>query len=88
MLQGFPANWCADLATPSPSDEELAFWKAVWDTWQKLNGGKPKSEKQIRRWLADPYSDSAEYKLFGNSLAVPIAYFILSGIVWAVEKST
>ena len=86
MLQGFPANWCADLAIPDPSDNEIAFWKDVWDTWQKLNGLKPKTEKQIRKWLADPYSDSAEYKLWGNSLCASIAYFILAGIVWADEK--
>ena len=58
----------------------------MWDTWQKLNGLKPKTEKQIRKWLADPYSDSAEYKLWGNSLCASIAYFILAGIVWADEK--
>lgn len=25
-LQGFPDWWCADLAIPDPSDEEIAFW--------------------------------------------------------------
>ena len=88
LLQGFPAWWCCGLATPDPSAEELTFWKDVWDTWQKLNGLKPKTEKQIRKWLADPYSDSAEYKLWGNSLCASIAYFILSGIVWADEMET
>ena len=68
-----------------PSEEELAIWKDLWDTWQKLNGLKPKTEKQIRKWLANPYSDSSEYKLWGNSLAVPISYFILAGIAWADE---
>lgn len=29
---------------------------------------KPKTEKQIRKWLADPYSDAAEYKLWGNGI--------------------
>jgi DNA (cytosine-5)-methyltransferase 1 len=53
-LQGFPDWWCADLAIPDPSDEEIAFWKDVWETWRKTTNpdGKPKTEKQIRNgWL-------------------------------------
>ncbi|MBQ9308516.1 MAG: DNA cytosine methyltransferase, partial [Clostridia bacterium] len=67
-LQGFPDWWCADLAIPDPSEEELSFWAEVWETWRKATNpdGKPKTEKQIRKWLADPYTDAAEYKLWGN----------------------
>ncbi len=43
---------------------------------------KPKTEKQIRKWLADPYSDAAEYKLWGNGVALPCVYFVLAGIAW------
>ena len=32
---------------------------------------KPKTSKQIKKWLADPYSDSAEYKMWGNGVALP-----------------
>ena len=88
-LQGFPDWWCADLAIPDPSDEEIAFWTEVWETWRQITNpkGKPKTEKQIRKWLADPYTDSAEYKLWGNGISLPIPYFVLSGIAWAVQKS-
>ena len=44
---------------------------------------KSKTEKQTRKWLKDPHSDSAEYRLWGNGIALPCAYFVLSGIVWA-----
>lgn len=27
---------------------------------------KPKSRKQIIKWLQEPYSDAAEYKMWGN----------------------
>jgi len=86
-LQGFPDWWCADLADTDPSDEEIAFWTEVWETWRQLTNpkGKPKTEKQIRKWLADPYTDSAEYKLWGNGISLPIPYFILSGIAWAAQ---
>ena len=87
-LQGFPDWWCEGLAIPDPDDEELAFWSDVWETWRKLTnpGGKPKTEKQIRKWLADPYTDAAEYKLWGNGISLPIVYFVLSGIAWAAGK--
>ena len=87
-LQGFPDWWCSDLAIPDPTDEEITFWTEVWETWRKVSNpdGKPKTEKQIRKWLAKPYTDSAEYKLWGNGLFSGHAYFVLSGIVWATNK--
>ena len=89
-LQGFPDWWCADLAIPDPSDDEIAFWTEVWETWRQITNpnGKPKTEKQIRKWLADPYTDSAEYKLWGNGISLPIPYFVLSGIAWAAQRDT
>ena len=83
-LQGFPDWWCADLGTDEPTDEELTFWKDVFETHRKIVGGavKPKSEKQIRAWLKNPHSDSSEYKLWGNGVALPCVFFVLSGIAW------
>ncbi len=87
-LQGFPDWWCGGLGIENPTAEEIEFWVEVWETHRKVMGAskKPKTEKQIRKWLADPYSDSAEYKLWGNGIALPCAYFVLSGIVWAAQK--
>lgn len=87
-LQGFPDDWCHDLGTEDPTDEEVAFWTDVFETHRRLvtHAKKPKTEKQIRKWLADPYSDAAEYKLWGNGVALPCVYFVLSGIVWACDK--
>ena len=84
-LQGFPDDWCHDLGTADPTEEEMAFWTDVFETYRRLvtHAKKPKTEKQIRKWLADPYSDAAEYKLWGNGISLPIPYFVLSGIVWA-----
>lgn len=83
-LQGFPDWWCADLGTDNPTEEELRFWKDVFETHRKIVGGavKPKSEKQIRAWLKNPHSDSSEYKLWGNGVALPCVFFVLSGIAW------
>ena len=87
-LQGFPDWWCEGLEIPEPTDEEVSYWMEVWETWRKATNpdGKPKTEKQVRKWLASPYTDAAEYKLWGNGVALPCVYFVLSGIAWAAGK--
>jgi DNA (cytosine-5)-methyltransferase 1 len=85
-LQGFPDWWCSDLAILNPNEGALVFWMEVWATWNKLNGRKPKTEAQVRKWLANPHSDSAEYKLWGNGISLPIVFFVLSGIIWAASR--
>lgn len=82
-LQGFPDNWCADLGTEKPSDEEMYFWHKVFKTYAEVTGCKMKSDKQVAKWLKNPYSDSAEYKMWGNGVALPCVWFVLCGIVWA-----
>ena len=86
-LQAFPDWWCENLETPNPSDEEIAFWKDVWSEWNGMNNKKPKTENQIRKWLADPYSDAAEYSLWGNGITANVAWFVLAGIVWSYNKN-
>ena len=83
-LQGFPDWWCDDLGTEKPSDEELYHWYKVFETWRLATApdSKPKTSKQIKKWLADPYSDSAEYKMWGNGVALPCVVFVLLGIVY------
>ena len=82
-LQGFPSWWCKDLETENPSKGEIAFWKKVFDTHSKIMGkSKLKNENQIIKWLRNPHSDTAEYKLWGNGVALPCVYFVLSGIAY------
>ena len=84
-LQGFPDWWCNDLATQEPTQADIDYWKEVFETHRKVMGtsSKPRSESQIIKWLKDPHSDSAEYKMWGNGVALPNVFFVLSGIVWA-----
>ena len=84
-LQGFPDNWCADLGTEKPTDEEMYFWHKVFRTYSEVTGCKMKSDKQVAKWLKDPYSDSAEYKMWGNGVALPCVWFVLCGIVWYAQ---
>lgn len=87
-LQGFPDGWCSGLGTEEPTDEDIAFWSDVFETHRKIcqTSSKPKSKRQIVKWLKDPHSDSAEYKMWGNGVALPCVFFVLSGIVWINEK--
>lgn len=85
-LQGFPDNWCADLGTEKPSDEELYFWHKVFKTYAAVTGCKMKSDAQIAKWLKNPHSDAAEYKMWGNGVALPCVWFVLSGIVWYAQS--
>lgn len=82
-LQGFPDFWCENLETDNPTDEDISFWREVFETHRKLIGKskKPKSDKQIIKWLKNPQSDSAEYKMWGNGVALPCVCFVLSKIV-------
>lgn len=81
-LQGFPDWWCSDLATPEPTADDVKFWRDVFETHRKVLGtsGKAKSDSQIIRWLKDPHTDSAEYKMWGNGVALPCVQFIMHQI--------
>ena len=87
-LQGFPDWWCDDLAVDEPTDEDIAFWRDVFETYQKAIGSKarPKTDSQITKWLKDPYSDSAAYRLWGNGVALPNVCFVLAGIVYYTQN--
>ncbi len=81
-LQGFPDWWCADLGTDDPSEEEMQFWRDVFETHRKIMGTakKPKTDNQIRKWLANPHTDSAEYRMWGNGCYLGIVFYVLFGI--------
>ena len=89
-LQGFPDWWCAGLETPEPTEADIESWSAIWETHRKLVSGspRPKSRNQIVKWLKAPHSDSAEYKMWGNGVALPNVFFVLAGIVWSTQFGT
>ena len=86
-LQGYPDGWCENLESPAPSNKETDHWELIFEEWRMAMGGKtkPKTRRQIIRWLQNPHTDSAEFMAYGNSVAVPCVFFVLAGIVWAQE---
>ena len=86
-LQGFPDWWCSDLGIETSTMDDLRIWYDIFETFRKATGAytKPKTLKQITKWLKNPHSDSAEYKMWGNGVALPNVCFVLSGIVWFTQ---
>ena len=87
-LQGFPDWWCDDLGTEEPTMDDLHYWYDVFETHRRIAGNstKPKTLKQIAKWLRTPHSDAAEYKMWGNGVALPCVVFVLSGIVYYTQS--
>lgn len=86
-LQGYPDGWSAGLDTPNPTEDEVEFWSAIFETHRQATDPekKPKTKNQVRKWLQNPQTDSAEYRMWGNSLAIPCAFTVLAGVAEAIR---
>lgn len=83
-LQGFPDGWGNVSEITDLTDEEHAFWKAVRNTHAAINGKKQADyiKAQMIKWLNALHTDSAEYKMWGNGIALPCA----SDVMWRIAK--
>jgi DNA (cytosine-5)-methyltransferase 1 len=75
------------LETDEPTEEEIAFWRDVLETARVIKGAssKPKTRNQIVKWLKNPHSDTAEYKMWGNGVSLPIVIMLMGQIKAASE---
>ncbi len=87
-LQGFADCWGHVEKKDSLTDEEYRFWLEVRNTHTALNGKKVQdyTEKQMLTWYNKLWTDSAEYKMWGNGIALPPALYCLQGIVDVLSK--
>lgn len=85
-LQGMPDWWMKGIENPNPSEEDMEKWRAIFNTWDDINGVKHKSDAQIKKFLAKPYSDSSAYKAYGNGMALPCVLYVMEGIVAESEN--
>ena len=86
-LQGFADRW-GDIAEKKTfTDEEFRFWHEVRNTHAAINGKKVQdyTEKQMLTWYNKLHTDSAEYKMWGNGIALPPALYCMQGIVDALN---
>lgn len=81
-LQGFPDGWGEIDAKKTMDPEEDFFWLEVRQTFDQINGRPVKdyTSKQILDWYKKLHTDSAEYKMWGNGIALPNALYVMQGI--------
>ena len=82
-LQGFPDGWTDGLGTENPDKETVEFWESVFEEHRRLTGSPKnrRSRNQVIKWIRDPYSDTALYRMWGNGISLPCAAFVMKGIV-------
>lgn len=87
-LQGFPDGWADNLAIENPTEDDILYWKMVFKEHSEVLGvvKKEKTDNQIRKWLQNPESDSAKYKIWGNGIALPCAMMVMEEIVKVMKE--
>lgn len=93
-LQGFPDGWGEIEQLPLDMPEETAaFWRQVYETDCAIKGKRPQKsilEKpdKLAAWHNGLHTDSAEYKMWGNGMALPNALFFVQRAVARVAIDT
>lgn len=88
-LQGFP-GWWADLPKiEDMTNEDFEFWTDVRRTYAEIKGKtyKPVSKRQMVKWYNKLHTDSAEYKMWGNGVALPVVRIPLHGMAQLGAKT-
>ena len=85
-LQGFPDWWGEIPKKDNLTDDEYTFWLNVRNTYAKINNKTTKeySTEQMLSWYNKLHSDSSEYKMWGNGIALPNALYVMQGIAEVV----
>lgn len=86
-LQGFPDEWGHPDNKENFTDEEYKFWLDVRNTHAAINGKTVKeyTKRQMLTWYNKLHTDSAEYKMWGNGIALPTALYVMQGIADALH---
>lgn len=87
-LQGFPDRWGDIEEKKTFTKDEYRFWLEARNTHAAINGKTVKdyTEKQMLTWYNRLHTDSAEYKMWGNGIALPPALYVMQGIVDALTN--
>lgn len=81
-LQGFPDKWGHPDHKDDFTDEECTFWLDVRNTHATINGKAERqyTKEQMLAWYNKLHTDSAEYRMWGNGIALPTALYVMQGI--------
>lgn len=88
-LQGFPDGWGDIPLLETMTDADAKFWGEVRRTYARAMGKayKPfKDQSALVKWYNKLHTDSAEYKMWGNGIALPCAVFVMHGIAECVSE--
>lgn len=87
-LQGFHDNWGEPDKKDDFTEEEYRFWLDVRNTHAAINGKAVKeyTKAQMLTWYNKLHTDSAEYKMWGNGIALPPALYCMQGMVEAMRN--
>lgn len=89
-LQGFADRWGDIDAKDDFTEDEYRFWLDVRNTHAAINGKTVKeyTKAQMLTWYNKLRTDSSEYKMWGNGIALPPALYCMQGIMDALEGNS
>lgn len=81
-LQGFPDWWGHIDHKDDFTEEEYQFWLNARNLHASINGKAVKdyTKQQMLTWYNKLHTDSSEYKMWGNGIALPCALYVMQGI--------
>ena len=89
-LQGFPDRWGVPVTKDDFTDEEYNFWLRVRTVYANINGAKVNNwtKQSMLSWYNKLHTDSAEYKMWGNGVALPTTLYVMQGIKEVYQKES
>lgn len=81
-LQGFPDWWGHPDQKEDFTEDEYRVWLNIRNTHAVINGRSKKqyTKEQMLSWYNKLHTDSSEYKMWGNGIALPNALYVMIGI--------
>ena len=72
------------------TEQEYTFWLNVRNNHAAINGKAVKeyTKGQMLAWYNKLHTDSSEYKMWGNGIALPPALYVMEGIAETERMTT
>lgn len=92
-LQGFPDGWGEIAPMDIDNDAEPEFWRGVYRTDCSLKNKRASASilqdpRRLARWHDGLHSISAEYRMWGNGMALPNALFFIRRAIDRIAAET
>lgn len=90
-LQGFPDKWGKIEPMNPHLFSDVAFWRQAYLTHCEISGKSTRQSilmkpEKLASWHDNLHTDSAEYKMWGNGIALPNALYVMQGLADALAK--